>query len=78
MQRSSRSETKPGLAAMIALAVRERGLELRLSTGLDVEDGLLRDHRAHHRRAAAQRPGSAPSYTRGYTHGGMVTADEGH
>ena len=30
--------------AMIALAVRERGLELRLSTGLNVEDGLLRDH----------------------------------
>ena len=37
---------------MIALAVAERDLELRLSTGLNVEDGLLRDHAAHHRKAA--------------------------
>ena len=26
----------------------------------------------------AQKLGSKPSYTRGYTHGGMVTADEGY
>ena len=76
MQRSSRSETNPGLAAMIAFAVAERDLELRLSTGLDVEDGLLRDH--PHIIAKRHRLTSWPSYTRDYTPGGMVTPDEGH
>ena len=61
---------------MIALAVRERSLELRLSTGLDVEDGLLRDHP---RIIAKRHPAkSRRSYTRGYTSGGMVTPDGEH
>ena len=66
MQRSSWSEPKPGLDAMIALAVRERGLELRLSTGFDVEDGLLRDHpriiaKRHRRRAGEVTPAVTPT-----------------
>ena len=73
-QQLQRSE--PGARGDDRLRGGERSLELSRSTGLDVENGLLRDHV----RIIAERPSAPrgePSYTRGYTHGGMVTADEG-
>ena len=76
MPRSNRSETKPALAEMIGPGSAERDLELRRSSGLNVEDGLFRDHPRII--AKRHRLTGRPSYTCGYTSGGMVTADEGH
>ena len=61
---------------MIDLAVPNATSNSASRPGLNVEDGLLRDH--PHIIAKRHRLTRRPSYTCGYTSGGMVTPDERH